>query len=216
MNRIGKRIEEARNKSSISVKELAKKLGVSPGYIMDIETGKRIISEDMIKRIEKLLNVNLDEDIFEEITEPIENIKAVENLPINREIEEAFSHILKKIPVCDVYLKEIYDYKFLPVIDKKVEGYNQDKIVFIKAADDSMRGFRILKGDTIMLYKTSEIENNSIMLLEFNGKRYIRQIKRLDSNKVLIISNGNDLKTETFDAKSFTVIGKCIKVEVEL
>ncbi|WDU83133.1 helix-turn-helix domain-containing protein [Caloramator sp. Dgby_cultured_2] len=41
MNRIGKRIEEARNRSSISVKELAKKLGVSPNYIMEIEMGKK-------------------------------------------------------------------------------------------------------------------------------------------------------------------------------
>lgn len=216
MNRIGKRIEEARNRSSISVKELAKKLGVSPNYIMDIEMGKKIISEDMIKRIEKLLNVSLNEELYDEVAEPVENIKEYENLPVNKEIEEAFSNILKKVPVCDVNFKEIYEYKMLPIIDKKIEGYNAEKIVFIKAPDDSMRGFRILKGDRIMLFKTSEIENNSICLIEIDKKRVIRQLKRLDANKVLIISHGNDLKTETFDVKSFTIIGKCLKLEIDL
>ncbi|CCJ33030.1 MULTISPECIES: helix-turn-helix domain-containing protein [Caloramator] len=216
MNRIGKRIEEARNRSSISVKELAKKLGVSPNYIMEIEMGKKIISEDMIKRIEKLLNVSLNEDLYDEVVEPVENIKDYENLPVNKEMEEAFSNILKKIPVCDVYFKEIYEYKMLPIIDKKIEGYNAEKIIFIKAPDDSMRGFRILKGDNIMIFKTSEIENNSICLIEIDKKRMIRQLKRLDANKVLLVSHGNDLKTETLDVKSFTVVGKCLKLEIDL
>ncbi|SEF78696.1 Helix-turn-helix [Caloramator fervidus] len=216
MNRIGKKIEEARNRSAISIKELAKKLGVSPSYITEIEMGKKIINENMIKRLEKILNVSLEDDLYEDIQQPVENIKTYDNLPINKDIEDAFSNIIKKVPVCDVYFKEIYDYKLMPVIDKKIEGYNQDKIIFIKAPDDSMRGFKISKGDKIMLFKTSEIENNSIFLIDIAGKRYIRQLKRLDSNKVIIISHGNDIKTETLDIKSFTVIGKCIKLEIDL
>jgi transcriptional regulator with XRE-family HTH domain len=217
MSRVGKRIQDARMRTGVSAKQLAKKLGVSESFINEVESGKKIINEDLIKRVEKTLDINLDEEIFTEVTEPVENLKEVESPKVvNKQMEDAFSHILKKIPVCDLYFKEIFDYKYLPILDKRVEGFNGDKIIYIKAPDDSMRGFRIQKGDRLIVYQNQEAINNSIVLLELDGKRYIRQIKRLDSNKILIISHSNDLKTETKDVKSINIIGRCIKLEVEL
>ena len=216
MSRVGSQIQTARERSGFSTKELAKKLGVAENFISDVETGRKIINEELIKRIEKILGVNLNDDVFEEITEPLENIKETDiNKTVNKQWEDAFAHIIKKIPVCDVYFKEIYEYKYLPVMDKKIEGYNSEKITYIKVPDDSMRGFRIQRDDKIMLNLNPEILNNGILLIEADGKRYIRQIKRLDSNKVLVISQSNELKTETRDVKSFTVIGRCLKLEVE-
>lgn len=217
MSRVGVKIQDARTKRGIPLKQLARKLGVSESFLTDVENGRKILNEDYIKRIEKVLDINLNEDIFIEVEEPIENIKEVEKTgTINKQWEDAFSHILKKIPVCDINLKEIYDYKFLPIIDRKIEGYNPEKVAYITVPDDSMRGFRIHKGDKIMLFINPEIVNNSIALVEVDGKRAIRQIKRLDSNKALVISHSNDLKTETRDVKSFNVIAKCIRLEVEL
>lgn len=217
MSRVGKRIQDARMRTGVSAKQLAKKLGVSESFINEIESGKKIINEDLIRRVEKTLEINLDEEIFTETSEPVENLK--ENLNtkvVNKQMEDAFSHILKKIPVCDIYFKEIFEYKYLPILDKKVEGFNGEKIIYIKAADDSMRGFRILKGDRLMVYQNQEIINNSIVLLEMDGKRCIRQIKRLDANKILVISHSNDIKTESKDVKSINVVGRCVRLEVEL
>jgi transcriptional regulator with XRE-family HTH domain len=217
MSRVGKRIQDARMRTGVSAKQLAKKLGVSESFINEVESGKKIINEDLIKRVEKALDINLDEEIFTEVTEPIENLKEVETAKVvNKQMEDAFSHILKKIPVCDMHFKEIFDYKYLPIIDKKVEGLNGDKIIYIKVADDSMRGFRIQKGDRLLVYQNQEVINNSIVLLEMDDKRCIRQIKRLDANKILVIAHSNDLKTETKDVKSINVIGRCIRLEVEL
>ncbi|QCX33715.1 helix-turn-helix domain-containing protein [Caloramator sp. E03] len=217
MSRVGEKIQDARQKAGIPIKALAKKLGVSEGFIADVESGRRIINEELIKKIEKLLEVNLNEELFDEVQEPIENIKEVdENKFINKQWEDAFAHILKKIPVCSVNLKEIYGYVYLPVIEKKIEGYPSDKLFYIKVPDDSMRGFRIAKDDKVLVYETSEILSNSICLIDIDGKKCIRQIKRVDANKALIISHSNDLKTETKDVKSFTVIGRCIKLESEL
>jgi transcriptional regulator with XRE-family HTH domain len=217
MSRVGKRIQDARTKTGLSSKQLAKKLGVAEGFISDVESGRRIINEDLIKRVEKALGVNLNEDIYEEVSEPVENIKEINtNKAVNKQWEDAFAHILKKIPICDINFKEIYDYKYLPITDRKVDGFNSDKVVYIKAPDDSMRGFRIEKDDKIMIFQNPEIVNNSIALVELDGKRAIRQIKRLDANKVLIISHSNDLKTETREVKSFNVVGRCVKMEIEL
>lgn len=209
MSAVGKKIQNARNASGISVKQLAKKLGVSVGFLEDIESGRKILNEELIKKAEKIMSIKLDEDIFDNADGPVENLKETSvNKNVNKQWEDAFSHILKKIPVCDINFREIYEYKYLPIIDKKVDGYNPEKIKYIKAPDDSMRGFRIHKDDNLMLYENSEILNNSIELVEINGKRCIRQLKRLDANKVLIISHSNELKTETHDVKSFTVIGR--------
>lgn len=217
MSRVGQKIQDARQRAGIPIKSLAKKLGVSEGFIADVESGRRIINEELIKRIEKLLEVDFNEEIFDEVKEPIENIKEIDvSKTINKQWEDAFAHILKKVPVCSINLKEIYDYIYMPVIEKKIEGFAPDKLFYIKVPDDSMRGFRILKDDKILVYETQEILNNSICLIELEGKRCIRQIKRIDSNKALIISHSNDLKTETKDVKSFTVLGRCIKLIAEL
>lgn len=217
MSRVGKRIQDARMRSGVTAKQLSKKLGVSESFINEVESGKKIINEELIKRVEKALQINLDEEIFTEVAEPVENLKeTVNNKVVNKQMEDAFSHILKKIPVCDINFKEIFEYKYLPILEKKVEGYNGDKIIYIKAPDDSMRGFRVQRGDRLMVYQNPEITNNSILLLEMDGKRCIRQVKRLDSNKILVISHSNDLKTETRDVKSINVIGRCIRLEVEL
>ncbi|MCX7694919.1 MAG: LexA family transcriptional regulator [Caloramator sp.] len=217
MSRVGSKIKQERTKANLSLKELSKKLGISEGFLQDIEIGRRIANEDLIKRVEKVLNVNLSDSLFEEVEEPIENIKEYrEPVKVNKQLEDAFSSILKKIPVCDLYLKEIYDYKYLPIKDKKVEGLNAEKVFYIIAPDDSMRGFRIAKGDRVMVYLTPELETNAIYVIELDGKRMIRQLKRLDSNKVLLISQNNEIKTESKDIKSFKIVGKCIKVEFEL
>lgn len=217
MSRLGKQIQGARERAGFSSKELAKKLGVAENFISDVEDGRKIISEELIKRIEKILGVSLNEDVFEEITEPLENIKEIDAAKnVNKQWEDAFAHIIKKIPVCDIYFKEIFEYRYLPVMDKKIDGYNSEKITFVKVPDDSMRGLRMQRDDKVMIYINPEIVNNGILLIEAEGKRYLRQIKRLDSNKVLVISQSNELKTETRDVKSFIVIGRCIKLEIEL
>lgn len=217
MSRIGDKIRDSRNKMGISAKQFAKRLGVAENFVIDVETGKKIMNEDMIKKVEKTFGISLEDDIFTEVSEPVENLKnSNEPKTVNKQWEDAFSNIIKKIPVTDMNFKEIHDYKYLPVIDKKVEGYNSEKILFIDVPDDSMRGFRIQRNDRLMVFQNTEIVNNSISVVEYDGKRCIRQIKRLDSNKVLLISNSNDIKTETVDAKSLNVIGRCVKLEVDL
>lgn len=217
MSRVGVRIQEARNKKGIALKQLAKKLGVSEGFLSDVENGRKILNEDYIKRVEKVLDIDLNEDIFAQVDEPVENLKEIEKQTgINKQWEDAFSHILKKVPVYDINFKEIYDYKYLPIIDRKVEGFNPDKVAYITIPDDSMRGFRIQKGDIVMAIQNPEIVNNSIAVVEIDGKRVLRQIKRLDSSKALLISHSTDLRTETKDVKSINVIARCVKVEIEL
>ena len=217
MSRVGTGIHNARLQKGISQRELAKKLGVSESFIADVEAGRKIIKEDLIARAERLLGADLNEDELVQTDVPVENIKeTAPSKSINKQWEDAFAQVLKKVPIMDTRMQEIYGYRYLPVMDKKIEGHNPEKIVYIRVPDDSMRGFRMHKDDCVMLLQNNEMVSNSICLIEIDGKRCIRQIKRLDSSKVLILSHYTDLKTETRDIKSIGIIGRCIRLEIDL
>jgi len=60
------------------------------------------------------------------------------------------------------------------------------------------------------------MENNCIFLIEHNNKRSVRQLKRLDGDKILLINNGISLRTEAVRLKDIKIIAKLLKVEVTL
>jgi SOS-response transcriptional repressor LexA len=102
------------------------------------------------------------------------------------------------------------------LIDNKIEGYAQDKVLYLKVESDDMEGFRIRKGDLAFAHITGEIDDNSIYLVEYKGSREVRQIKKLDSSKVLLISGNNTVRTESMKIKDLKVIVKLDKLEIIL
>ncbi|MCI1944617.1 helix-turn-helix domain-containing protein [Clostridium luticellarii] len=222
MSRIGEKIKSARIKSGISQKKLARKLGVSEGFVNEVEMGRRIANQGIIDRISKILGKDMN-DITMSFEEQSDDVKKEEFPPIsNREEKvkdiwnEAFGSVLKKVPIYKYDLGRPIGFKQLPLIENKIEGYSQDKVLYLKIESDDMEGFRIHRGDLAFAHITGEIENNVICLVEYHGGREIRQIKKLDSNKVLLISGNNTVRTESVDIGSLKVIAKLDKVEIVL
>ena len=71
---LGQFISEQKNKNSLQSKELAKKLGISMGYLSQIEHGKRLCPDiSLIKKMIEIFDLNTDEiyilyDLYEEVT----------------------------------------------------------------------------------------------------------------------------------------------------
>ncbi|WP_050606258.1 helix-turn-helix transcriptional regulator [Clostridium niameyense] len=220
MSRVSEKIKEARNKKGLTQKQLAKKLGVSEKFISEVELGKRIINQNIMNRISKILGEDIN-DITMSFEEKIlqESTKKTSN-PNNTKVKEvwndALSSVLKSVPVYNYNLRNIITTKQLPIIGNKVEGLNHDKVIYLKIQDDDMIGFRIGKGDLAFSYITHEIENNGIFLIEIENERVIRQVKRLDSNKLLLINNKGELRTKTVNFKEVKIIAKLIKIEITL
>ena len=61
MSRVGQRIKEARLKSGMTQKALAKKLGVAEKYINDVEIGRKVVQESFIDKAAKILNADLND-----------------------------------------------------------------------------------------------------------------------------------------------------------
>lgn len=217
MNRAGEKVKIIREEAKLSQKQFAKKLGVNEKFINEIESGRKVITESIIHRIKKLYGKDINDinmTVDEEVTETNYEFKSVQKKKEKSEVwTDAFSSILKSVPVYDYTFKNVIDKKSLPVINNKIEGFNQDKVFFIKIENNDMTGFRIMKDDIAFGYTTVEIENNAICLIEYNNLRVLRQIKRLDSNKLLLISNNGNLMTQTVQVHDIKIIGKITKVE---
>ena len=230
MSTVGERIKKARNNKGMTQKQLAKKLGVSESYINEVEAGRKVVEEKFIERAGKVLGGDLSEmtTLFDNIA--YEERKTAENAPtgyakvkvnkvketINDVWNDAFGSVLKSVSIYSYDLNKPIGKKELPVISNKIEGYAQDKVLYLKIANDDLLGFRICQGDLALANLTSEIENNKIYLIDVNGERVIRQLKKLDSNKVLMISNKNMVRTETAHPKEIKVIAKLNRLEIEL
>lgn len=222
MSRIGAKISGIRMQKGMTQKQLAKAIGVNEKFVIDMETGKRVISDDLVKRISKALEHDITEIIIYEAS--VEPEVKVDVKPQRRLVEpevqkvwnDAFDSILKTISVYDYSLTKAIDTRQMPVVANKVEGYAKDKVVYIQILDNDMLGFRMGKGDLAFGYMTHEIENNSICLVEYNGIRAIRQIKKLEGDRILLVSNSGTLGTEAVSARDIKVLVRLTKLEIKL
>lgn len=225
MSRVGDKIKDSRIKAGLSQKALAKKLGVAEKFVNEVETGRRIINESVIQRLSKILNTDIndvnmvvtDEDLAKErAEEKVQRLKKPLKIEETNEVwNQAFGSVLKNVPIYDYSLGKVHGSRQLAVISNRIEGYGVNKVFYLIIENDDMIGFRISKGDIAFCHVINELENNSICLIEYNGKRTIRQIKKLDNSKVLLISNKGSVMTETVNLKDIKPLGKIDKVEIK-
>lgn len=223
MSRVGEKIKFAREKSGMTAKALAKKMGVAEKYINEVEMGRKVAPESFIDRAAKVLKVDLN-DISMVVTDEvlIQEKKEMRELPKNNKEKsdevwtDAFSSVLRNVPICDYNLNKLDGYREMPVHANKIEGYAQDKVCYLKIQDNEMIGFRIMKDDLAFAHIVKELSNNGIFLVEYKGKRKVRQIKVLGNSKVLLVSNAGSLITETAESKEVNVIAKIEKLEIKL
>ena len=226
MSRVGEKINEARLKSGMSQKLLAKKLGVAEKFINEIEMGRRVAQESLIDKASKILNADFndvsmvvtDEALIEErkAMSDVKNKSSKGNIEKDEVWTNAFSSVLKNVPILDYSLKNNKGFKELPIHSNKVEGYSQDKVLYLEIQDDEMSGFRMLKGDLAFATLVKEVSNNGIFLVEYKGRRAIRQIKNLGNSKVLLVSNAGSLLTETMNFNEISVLAKLDRIEIKL
>jgi transcriptional regulator with XRE-family HTH domain len=58
---LGQRLHQLRDKADLSMSELAKKVGISPPFLSDIELGRRFPSEEILAKLANALNVTFQE-----------------------------------------------------------------------------------------------------------------------------------------------------------
>lgn len=241
MSRLGDLLRTERLRRKMTLKQVAKLGGVSEGYLKDVEEGKRIIADDQARRILKKMGLKEHNEAgfsLEDIaaTVDVETITpkkpAAAPKPEAREAEtvyqskteetvsggiwlDALTSVLRRVPVYNAVMKEV-GHRMLPIMDGRIEGSAPDKVFYLSAPDDSMRGFRILREDQCLIVPSNSPIDGAIMLVEYQQHRCLRKVKKLDGLNVLLQSYDREYNAESAAMPEVSFIGRVVRVEFTL
>ena len=222
MSRLGDTIRTARAKAKMTEKALGKKCGLAESYIKDIESGRKIVSDDQAQRILKVLGVaNPISTELEVAAEPPVQLRPKPRayiLPVEeRETPEAKAQaesndawldalggVVKRVPVVAPD-GVVIDHVLTPIVGGKIEGGAPDKVLYYRCPDDMLRGFRVHAGDLLLVVPATKAEDDRLMLVEYKGERLVRKLLKLD---------GGRIQMQAFDHEFTAVIGTIVDVKV--
>jgi transcriptional regulator with XRE-family HTH domain len=92
---LGQRLRELRDKADLSLRELAKIIGISPPFISDIELGRRFPSEEILKKLARALDVSLEDLKQYDNREPIADLRRL--MDSNPKLGFAFRTAMEKV-----------------------------------------------------------------------------------------------------------------------
>ena len=246
MSRLGDLIRTERIRQKMTPKQVARKCGVSESYLLAVEAGTRIIADDQARRILKTIGLKQQNEAdftLDDIASTVDLAQVQPNLaqaikkaapkPAPKEAEkvagteekdegiagsiwlDALQSVLKRVPVMNAVMKPVR-YQLVPVENGRIEGANPDKVFFYLAPDDSMRGFRIHKGDIVLTVPAQSPVDGAVMLMNYNEHRYLRKVKMLDDQRVLLQSYDREYEAETVFINEIGFIARCVRVTFEL
>ena len=233
MSRLGDSIRAARIQKKMTEKQLAKKCGMAESVIRDIESGRRIVSDDQAQRILKILGVeNPISNELEVASEPEVRLRprprayVVPMAPEHPEQEtaarqssdawlDALGGVVKRVPVIDENSVAV-DHVLTPIISGRIEGGAPDKVFYFRCPDNSLRGFRIFAGDILLIVPEDKVSDGSLMFVEYKGVKAVRKLLKLDGARVQLQSYDAEFKAEVLPRASIRVIGRCVKLQRSL
>ena len=240
MSRLGDLIRTERIRQKMTPKQVARKCGVSESYLVAVEAGTRIIADDQARRILKAIGLKQQteaEFTLDDIAATVDlaqvqpRLAEVVKKPPKKEAElaassedegvagsvwlDALQSVLKRVPVMNAVMKPVA-YRLVPVENGRIEGANPDKVFFYLAPDDSMRGFRIHKGDIVLTVPAQSPVDGAIMLMNYKEHRYLRKVKVLDDRQVLLQSYDREYEAETVPISEIGFLSRAVQVTFEL
>lgn len=242
MSVIGTNIKNVRIKKNLSLKEVAKKCGMTELFLSDVESGKRVPNTQVINAISKAMGVQVDaiepsyfSDYFDENEKPKKEevfeakpAKAVSKQAAadyaDSSLSSAFTKATRKIPVLNKltpgkkvpFEMDVIDNKFEPVFQNKNNQVAGDDFIYFVVPDNSMSGTRILKNDLALVFMTDSIFDKDIILFTYNNKAYIRRVKTLEDKKLLLFPENPDFEVVVAEKKDVQIVGKIVRIEFKI
>ena len=229
MSRLGDSIRAARLKAKMTEKALGRKCGMAESVIKEIESGRRIVSDDQAQRILKILGVdNPISNELEVANEPEVKLHPRPRayvVPLSPEKPEqenaaressdawldALGGVVKRVPVTGADGVAI-DHVLTPIVSGKIEGGAPDKVFYFRCEDNALRGFRVFAGDLLLVVPASKPEDDRLMLVEVGGKRMVRKLLKLDGNRVQLQSFDYEFSAQVVSYLEVRVLGRCVKL----
>ena len=229
MSRLGDAIRKARLNAKMTEKQLGRKCGMSDGVIKDIESGRRIVSDDQAQRILKLLGAESPVSTELEVAAepevklrprprayvlPAEDVAPEQQRASDESTDawlDALGGVVRRVPITDEK-GIVIDHVLTPIIGGKIEGASPDKVLYFRAPDDSLRGFRVHAGDLLLTVPDNRARDNALMLIEYKGARIVRKLLKLDGMRIQMQSFDREFESVSAPAPEVRVLGRCVKL----
>ncbi len=238
MSRLGDLIHLERTRRGMTAKQVAKLCAVAESYLLDVEAGKRIIADDQARRILKRIGLEQQTEAdfsLDDIAATVDLHTIAPTLP-TKEPEPAKPHpvaslpaedsehggiwldalagVLRQVPVYNATWT-VVDHRTLAAAGGRIEGGPADKALYFLAPDDSMRGFRIVKGDLLLVVPAQSPIHGAVMLLNWKGHHMIRKIQ-ISGDRMTLLSYDHTLDAEPVQMQAVTFLGRCARLEAAL
>lgn len=239
MSRLGDLIAMERGRRRLTAKTVAKKNGISEKYLLEVESGKRIIQDDQARRILRSMGMtehnevdfSLDEiastvdlatiqpqsaSALEPGAKPVIRVEAAPGEKVDSSIWlDALASVLKAVPVYNAAWR-VVSRRMLSIQNGRIEGAAPDKVLYFLSPDDEMAGFRILSGDLVLVVPAEAAIDEAVMLLEWEGQRMLRKIKLLNTSQVLLQSYAHTYHADTVSIADLHFLGRAARIEITL
>ena len=229
MSRLGDTIRKARLNAKMTEKALGKKCGMSEGVIKDIESGRRIVSDDQAQRILKILgaqgpvSAELEAAAEPEVklrprprayVLPVENASAEQQKQINESTDawlDALGGVVRRVPIMDE-IGVVIDHILTPIVGGRIEGGAPDKVLYYRMADDSLRGFRVHAGDMLLTVPDNRAVDGALMLIEYKGRRLVRKMLKMDGMRLQVQAFDREFESVIAPAPEVKILGRCVRL----
>jgi len=240
MSRLGDLIRLERTRQGLTYKQVAKKCGVSDKYLMEVEAGSRIIADDQARRILKTMGLREQTEAdftLDDIAATVDLQSAVPRIQQAAEKKmaakkpeavaetdagvsgsiwlDALSGVLKHVPIYNAVMKEV-GHRLLPITDGKIEGASPDKVFYFMAPDNELRGFRVQRGDLLLVVPAQAAVDGAIMLLQTPQGGVLRKVKRVNDYQAMLQKYDEAFESEIKNYNEITFVGRCVRLEADL
>ena len=242
MSRLGDLIRLERTRQKLTYKQVARKCGVSEKYLEEVESGRRIIQDDQARRILRSMGMQQQTEAdftLDDIAATVDLQSAVPTIaraaekkltkkekhegtesestePVTGSIWlDALSGVLKHVPVMNAAMKEV-GHRMLPITNGKIEGANPDKVYYLTAPDNDLRGFRVMKGDLLLVVPAQAPVDGAIMVLDTPYGKIMRKTVSMPNFQVMLQKFDQSCESEIRNLNAVTVVGRCVRLEAEL
>ena len=217
MNRLAQKIKEERIKAGLSEKALAQKCGLQVAYILQVESGKKIINEQIADKILKALGTEVTP--LSETANQQENIErqktlvtkaSVASKPVepNAQWKGILQQVIFEVPIYNLNRETPIGSIPHPVLDGKVEGVTGDKLYYIRLESKVFESGRLFAGDDVLVIRGRALSTDGIYHFKLQGKESIGRIQTIDKNRVRL---SNDLIKKEVHQNDVEILGRCIK-----
>ena len=229
MSRLGDAIRKARIAKKWSEKQLGRKCGMAENVIREIESGRRIVSDDQAQRILRLLGAESPVSTELEVAQepevklrpqprayvlPAKNVAPEQQKASDEATDawlDALGGVVKRVPVMDEN-GVVIDHVLTPIISGRIEGGAPDKVFYYRMGDDALRGFRIHAGDLLLTVPETRAADGAIMLIEYKGRRMPRKLMKMDGMRIQMQSFDREFEAVVAPAPDVRVLGRCVQL----